>query len=285
MTKNTTHPRGQQLAQYHSVERSNALSVALIGIIGSKTFFSELSDILDKFTPSESFIIFLYRKDSAPIILACNAGKLKYETGLDNYINYTYVINPVYRAYQKGLSSGVYLISDLVGGDNKNIISLANFDIRIENSELIGYRTPGWPKNYAECITFINIPNGSAIDISFLTKRDGRQTTECRARMEETLPILCGVLAKQFEIDENSFNPAENNPGQEDKFQDFGSDTLTAREQEVVQLVLVGHSSNAISLKLGISLTTVKTHRRNIYTKLQISSQAELFNLFLLYLK
>jgi DNA-binding CsgD family transcriptional regulator len=31
---------------------------------------------------------------------------------------------------------------------------------------------------------------------------------------------------------------------------------------------------------LGISLPTVKTHRRNIYAKLQISSQVELFNLF-----
>ncbi|MEK6205148.1 MAG: helix-turn-helix transcriptional regulator, partial [Amylibacter sp.] len=118
-----------------------------------------------------------------------------------------------------------------------------------------------------------------------LTKRDGRQTNECRASLDKILPILNCVLAKQFEIDEKSFNPSENNPGQEDKFQDFGSDTLTAREQEVVQLILVGHSSNSVSLLLGISLTTVKTHRRNIYNKLQISSQAELFSLFLLYLK
>jgi len=285
MISNLTLSGAQRMTQSHSRELFDALNVALIEIIGSKTFFGKLSDILEKFLPSESFIIFLYRKNAAPISLACYNGKLKYETGLTNYINYTYVINPVYRAYQKGLASGVYLISDLIRADNKNIIDLADCVIRIENSELIGYRTPGWPKNYAECIMFINIPNGSAIDISFLTKRDGQQTTECRSILEEILPVLNSVLAKQFEIDGKSFNPSENNPGLEDKFQDFGNDTLTAREQEVVQLILVGHSSNSISLLLGISLTTVKTHRRNIYNKLQISSQAELFSLFLLYLK
>ena len=261
------------------------LNVALIEIIGSATFFIKFANVLEKFIPSESFTILLYHKNAAPIKLAWYKGKLKYDAGLSNYLNYTYVIHPIYRAYQKGLKTGVYLISDLIGADNKEVIDLAEYDIRIENTELIGYRTPGWPKNFAECVTLINMPNGSAIDISFLTKRDGRQTAECRSSMDRVLPILNSVLIKQFEIDGTSFGSSENNPGQEDKFQDFGSDTLTAREQEVVQLILVGQSSNSISLLLGISLTTVKSHRRNIYSKLQISSQAELFSLFLLYLK
>jgi len=52
---------------------------------------------------------------------------------------------------------------------------------------------------------------------------------------------------------------------------------LTAREVEIVQFVLKGHSNNSISLHLEISEGTVKIHRRNIYRKLEISSQSELF--------
>ncbi|MGL4490227.1 MAG: helix-turn-helix domain-containing protein, partial [Rhizobiaceae bacterium] len=41
-----------------------------------------------------------------------------------------------------------------------------------------------------------------------------------------------------------------------------------------------GHSSESIGLQLGISTGTVKVHRRNIYRKLAITSQTQLFTLF-----
>jgi DNA-binding CsgD family transcriptional regulator len=56
---------------------------------------------------------------------------------------------------------------------------------------------------------------------------------------------------------------------------------LSDREREVTQLILRGHSSQSICFNLGISLGTVKTHRKNAYAKLNISSQSELLSLFL----
>ncbi len=52
---------------------------------------------------------------------------------------------------------------------------------------------------------------------------------------------------------------------------------LTRREAEISALILEGHSNLSISGHLNIATDTVKVHRRNIYRKLQISSQAELF--------
>jgi DNA-binding NarL/FixJ family response regulator len=49
----------------------------------------------------------------------------------------------------------------------------------------------------------------------------------------------------------------------------------------VLQLILHGHSSQSIAGKLDIALRTVKLHRQNLYQKLDISSQAELFYLFI----
>ncbi len=56
---------------------------------------------------------------------------------------------------------------------------------------------------------------------------------------------------------------------------------LTAREAAIVELVLQGHSSESIALRLGIAPGTVKVHRRNVYRKLGISSQTQLLSLYL----
>ena len=65
-----------------------------------------------------------------------------------------------------------------------------------------------------------------------------------------------------------------------DTLQLFGSELLTEKERSVVQLMLRGHSSKSCARELGISPTTERVHRRNIYAKLHISSQAELFTRF-----
>ncbi|WP_421695509.1 helix-turn-helix transcriptional regulator [Aestuariivirga sp.] len=56
---------------------------------------------------------------------------------------------------------------------------------------------------------------------------------------------------------------------------------LTQREAQVVNLMLEGHSARAIGAALKISNETVRVHRRNIYEKLGVSSQGELFRWFL----
>lgn len=58
-------------------------------------------------------------------------------------------------------------------------------------------------------------------------------------------------------------------------------DPLTKREEEVLQLILSGQSNKEISGNLFITESTVKTHVRNIYSKYDVSSRAELISSFL----
>ena len=51
---------------------------------------------------------------------------------------------------------------------------------------------------------------------------------------------------------------------------------LTGREREVLEAVLAGKRRKAVAENLGVSEETVKTHMRNIYTKLNVHSQQEL---------
>jgi DNA-binding CsgD family transcriptional regulator len=56
---------------------------------------------------------------------------------------------------------------------------------------------------------------------------------------------------------------------------------VTCREAEIAEMILRGHSNASMGLILNISAETVKVHRRNLYSKMRISSQAELFLLFI----
>src|SRR6185503_434053 len=58
--------------------------------------------------------------------------------------------------------------------------------------------------------------------------------------------------------------------GRESSFDGRGDDHLTQREREVLQLLAEGRSSKSISSHLGIAVTTVETHRRQIMTKLNL---------------
>jgi len=56
---------------------------------------------------------------------------------------------------------------------------------------------------------------------------------------------------------------------------------LSPRQAEVALLILRGHSSVSIGLRLGLSPQTVKVFRKQLYRRCAISSQAELFALML----
>lgn len=55
-------------------------------------------------------------------------------------------------------------------------------------------------------------------------------------------------------------------------------DPLTVREQEVLQLILSGKSNREIAEDLFISVNTVKTHARNIFSKYDVKSRVELIS-------
>ncbi len=64
-------------------------------------------------------------------------------------------------------------------------------------------------------------------------------------------------------------------------FENFGEGELTQREREITQLLLRGHSSKSIARELGIAPGTVMVHKRNLFAKLGITSQFELFSRFI----
>lgn len=138
-------------------------------------------------------------------------------------------------------------------------------------------------------------PMGLVDDMGFVARVDddtsvnlsvGRHAGKRRFRANEIsrfralstvlVPSLLSVLSKPAKQDTGTPTSLEH------RFRlisQDGEDEISDREAEVATLIVQGHSSRAIGYKLGISGNTVKVHRRNLYKKLNISSQSELFGL------
>ena len=56
---------------------------------------------------------------------------------------------------------------------------------------------------------------------------------------------------------------------------------LTARESDVIRLMLDGYSNKEIADRLTLSIATIKVHRRHIYAKLNVKSHSEIFALLI----
>jgi len=91
--------------------------------------------------------------------------------GSDQLRQDTYVLNPLYNAYQRGLKTGVYRLRELVSEGLVDRGRFENTGICDTASEEIGYLTHGWPAGCEE----LCIANGIA-------RRRVRGTSRCHAQ-------------------------------------------------------------------------------------------------------
>lgn len=55
---------------------------------------------------------------------------------------------------------------------------------------------------------------------------------------------------------------------------------LTLREKEIFGLIVENHSTPQIAKKLSVSNETIKSHRKKIYSKLEVCTIIELMNFY-----
>jgi DNA-binding CsgD family transcriptional regulator len=110
------------------------------------------------------------------------------------------------------------------------------------------------------------------------------------ARLLAIEPMVRFTLSRHWRsvsrVQDNTCHPTWSIQGEamEQAFDRFAADRLTQRQRLIVQLILRGHSNVSIGLRLGITEGTVKIHRKAIYERLDISSQSELFSMFISFL-
>ena len=83
------------------------------------------------------------------------------------------------------------------------------------------------------------------------------------------------VISYSVPLLDNDGNPANLSPEQYKQFEDQ-LQTLSNAERRIFDLYIEGHDAKEICNMLFISINTLKTHNRRIYTKMNVSSRVEL---------
>lgn len=126
----------------------------------------------------------------------------------------------------------------------------------------------------------------STLTLALVVGRRERRFSKAEVQvLQRAAPILNAAIEKiwRHAPSQSSRRSADDKMHQRltECFENFGDGLLTDREQQITRLLLRGYSTKAIALELGIAPGTVMVHKRNLFTKLGISSQYELFSRFI----
>jgi len=224
----------------------------------------------------------VYSGRSRPVHVCDTFKDEKAKRGLTNYIENSYVLNPFYAAYRRGLKGGIYRIRDLAPDDYFDSGHRKSFAVTLSVSEELGYLTDDWPQGMEEVTLAVELPGRELAEISLMRPVHKGGFSEHDIGVLDTIaPLIAAVYRRYWASARSRIAHQGTDSTLEDAFDCFGGEILSPRERQVAQLILRGHSGISIGAHLGISTTTVKTHRKNLYAKLGIASHFELFSLFL----
>jgi DNA-binding CsgD family transcriptional regulator len=242
-----------------------------------------LASALAQLASVESMMISLERKDRAPQLLHQRGIAQAYKVSiLERYFAGGYLLDPFCLAVEQGLAQGFYHLEDIAPDNFFDSDYYKAYYLNVGCSEDSYY--------------IVDTGNDTKISVSLFQGFGG----ECLCAEQLNLLRAVEPLVREF-ISEfsqrgmlrNREIQCDQDQGKRDDlkhrvqsaFEHFGSDLLTERERQVAHMVLRGHSVKSTASQMSISPETVRMHRKNLYLKLEVGSQSELFALFIEWLR
>lgn len=259
----------------------SAMAPDLVARIGTPDFAPGLAAALGALAAFDLDCVFAYPGQARPRLLHDGLKGISSAPVMQNYLNGTYLLDAVYTSCLRRVPTGLYRLADLAPDDF--------FEGEYYNSPDVHPCISMESGALAEEVVFL-VPLGSRVYLAYSLMRQnasGPFSDEDFGRLMVAAPLVTAMMASHWrQIGDagesvNAGQPPAAEEAMELAFRTFLPTRLTPREQTIVSLVLRGHSSLSIGNLLDIAEGTVKIHRKNLYAKLGISSQTELFNLFL----
>jgi len=228
----------------------------IIGAIGETHFAAVAAFELGRFLDFDLAAIVVHRPARRSQVLFDNFDRVDGRAGIENYVGHTYRMNPMLARVP---AAGACRASDFADEGEKK----PSKHIVLTAEEELGFRTVGWPQRMEEIGLYIDAWGG-VVELGFYRQRGRCSVSAARLR---ALNDLSEPVAAAFDKHANL----------QSRRKPVAVSLLSAREQEICDMLLEGCSSQAIALRLDISRHTVKDHRKAIFRKLHIGSLAELF--------
>ncbi|WP_435234305.1 helix-turn-helix transcriptional regulator [Psychromonas sp. PT13] len=259
--------------QAFSTQQDKALA-EMVRSLGNANFPEALSHFVGKVIDFDNCIVLVYHKDHHPEELYRESlDSLVYEKIQSHYVKAAYLLDPFYHMVRNGIQSGIHCIFDLAPDKFKQTSYFREY---YDGTTLID-----------EFALFARLGHETTLTVCF-----GREQTSgslfsktqlnTLKSFESVLSALCAQHWRSYQPKDGKnvvLPPVTQRLRVAMKNQHNIS--LSPRQAEVALYILQGHSSLSISLNLNISKETVKVFRRQLYSKCNISSQAELFALLM----
>lgn len=249
-------------------EYSQQLSL-LIDSVGEDHFPGQLVRTLRSLVDIDDATVIFYPERDYPVVEHFEVPEPSQNSTLSQFVLGPFLLDPFYVAATE-LRFGLFRLRELAPTGFKDSEYYKNW-----------YRNCGYQD---ECGYVISLGDNAFLNIALGKTRprssfSGKQVSA----LADVLPVIETLCQRHWGTESvaSRAGSIDLRAQLHKALQHFGETLLTDREAQVINLVLHGHSTKTVAEKLSISIETVKLHRKHAYAKLEVSSQAELFYLFL----
>lgn len=252
---------------------SAAWHAALARIIRGNTAedaAAALADTVGLAVEHEGTCLLAFHRDAGPEVLHHTLEPAGARHYLDRYLEGPYLLDPLYQLAIQDLKPTL---------------------CRFRETQPDRFRASEYYRQYCERTHLLDEMDFLAAvsprsTLALVVGRRKRRFSQAELRRLEVMePTVCAAMQRVWELREEPRTGANSNHAFHRRltrsFEQFGKGVLTERERQISQLLLRGHSSKSIARELKIAPGTVMVHKRNLFAKLGISSQYELFSLLI----
>ena len=242
-----------------------------IAALGTDRFFPALIAAIGGQVKIDYPQVWLYHQDLPPRVLYHEIPEAAIGSQIDRYLEGPFREDPFYQTSMDRPRSRIYRLSRITAGKLKQSAYYRDY-----------YADTG---TVDEAIYLSKLRSGNVINISMMRlPRNGEFTEDEYERLYLLADPVAELLKSHSEHDDFAVTHLIQ-PGIDHQidlaFNTFGASLLSPREKDVLELMLRGYGTDISGQRLNIALETVRRHRKSIYRKLDVSSQTDLFSLFI----
>ena len=242
-----------------------------IATLGTEQFFPALIEAINGQVKIDYPQVWLYHKDLPPRVLYHEIPQHAVAAQIDQYLEGPYREDPFYQTSMHQPRAKIYRLSRVTMG-------------KLQESDYYRsyYSDTGTSD---EAVYLAKLQAGNVINLSMMRLAQDSPFTD---EEYESLYVLAEPISELLKSHTEYNDFAATNliqPGIDHQinlaFRTFGASLLSPREKDVLELMLRGYGTDISAERLEIAVETVRRHRKSIYRKLDVSSQTDLFSLFL----
>jgi DNA-binding CsgD family transcriptional regulator len=242
-----------------------------IASLGTEAFFPSLFEAIRGQVQIDYPQVWLYHRELPPQVLYHEIPQHAVADQIDDYLDGPFREDPFYQTSVDRPRSKIYLLSRLTAG-------------KLEQSSYYQeyYADTG---TVDEAIYLAKLQGGNVINLSMMRLPQHGPFSDEEYDQLYLLSEPVSELLKRHSENKDFAVKHLIQPGIDHQidlaFRTFGLSVLSPREKDVMELMLRGYGTGTSAERLDIAVETVRRHRKSIYRKLDVSSQTDLFSLFI----